>query len=586
MSTLQVNPTFGVSQQVEIPPAPVIQPPAPAVNLQQVYDPNSANIINGNEVNVASGQALVNPKADIQSTNPFDQDFNTGAGGASPFNKAGVYSADAFNQNPDAPADNPNARLKKQAANPKKVKDPKAEINQGGNKSHTITKKEIEDLEAQTNLNLYPYILGGELARIKHQFSNLNDNKYYLLLNMLVYGFDNKILESGAYGGEKYVIDQAFLNDFLKMAKIPQLQEIIKKTPAYQKKSFDDIGKLGVTQANANNMETSPITGPQSEHPSLAKAIMDKIHPDAVDKLDSYCNTVRTSAYMSLPKRAFGSIQNLVSSINKVVAAFAKIISDIYNGIMNYVQMFFGYINGLLAKLQQLLMNFLEAIIPVDLICLLSAIMAIIGQQTQILTSLMSMSNIMNQTTGSLQSYMSRSLGGSGGGLTGFANNPFAAVSRFLPPQVNQIVGQVNAFQSNPQSFLSTAITNFGYGMAAKETQGQVLNILTQKLGSNFATMNPIANILGVNKSPNDSTMPTSSTTLGPDLHDNGNKNVYGQTVNSSEIKSNTPDGSAVDAGLANSNFQQIKDGVASTPSPVQTTFMSGINPASNFNLP
>ena len=41
-----------------------------------------------------------------------------------------------------------------------------------------VTSEEIRTLEKQTNLTLYPYLFGGELARIKHQFSNLNINKY------------------------------------------------------------------------------------------------------------------------------------------------------------------------------------------------------------------------------------------------------------------------------------------------------------------------------------------------------------------------------------------------------------------------
>ena len=576
MSTLQVNPTFGVSQQVEIPPAPVIQPPAPAVNLQQVYDPNSANIINGNEAGVAAAQAT-------SSTNPFDENFNIGAGGANPFlnHNTPDYNAIAHSNDKNKSADNPNGRLASQVNNPKTKKDPKAEINQGGTKSHTITNNEISELESQTNLTLYPYLFGGELARIRHQFSGLDKNKYYLLLNMLVYGFDNKILQSGAYGNEKCVIDQAFLDDFLRMSKIPQLQEIIKKTPAYAKGSFEELSKLGTTQANASHLNENPITGPSHDHPNLLTALMEKIHPNAVAELEAHCNKVRTNAYLSLPKRAFGSLQHLVSSINKVIASFAKIISDIYNGMLYYIRQFFMLINGVIAKIQQLIMLVIESIIPLDLICLIAMILGKAQNDIPFFSSIMSMSNIMNQFNGSFDSYISKAMGGSGGGITGFANNPFAAVSRFLPPQINQIVGQVNALQSNPDAFLASAITNFGYATAAKQTQGQVLNVLTQKLGSNFAAMHPIASFLGANGAGN----PETPTAVGPTVNKDG-KNVYGQPLSSSGIKSNTPGGGvseSVNAGLANSGFSQIQAGVAAAPSPVQSTFMSGINPAANF---
>lgn len=581
LTDLQVNPTFGIGYSVPNPPSPP-PPPPPPVNLQQVYNPNGPNIINGNETNVASGQAVVNSKAETESTSPFDQPFNTGAGGANPFLNSPTYSAFEHDSNKDAKPNNPNARLAKQASDPKKRNDPKAEINQGGNKNHTITNEEIKQLEVQTNLTLYPYIFGGELARIRHQFSNLNKNKYYLLLNMLVYGFDNKILESGAYGSEKYVIDQAFLNDFLKMAKIPQLQEAIKKTPAYQKGSFEEIGKLGITQANASHLAENPITGPSHEHPNLVTSLLEKIHPGAVAQLEAFCNKVRTSAYLSLPKRAFGAIQGLVSAINKVVAAFAKIINDIYNGIMFYIRQFFLLINGIIAKIQQLLMMVIESIIPLDLICLISLILGKALTDIPFYSSIMNMSNILNQTTGSFDKYISSAMGGAGGGIAAFANNPFAAVNRFLPPEVNQIVQQVNSLASNPEAFLSTAITNYGYAMAAQQSQNQILNILTQKLGSNFAAMNPIASFLGANAS----NTPQSATTVSPDLHDDGKKNVYGQPMDSSNIKKNTPGGGVSDESQArvnNSNFGSFAPSVINAPDPTTINFYSGMNPAAQY---
>ena len=80
------------------------------------------------------------------------------------------------------------------------------------NKFYTLGKTELAGLEAQTNLTLYPYVFGGELARVRQRFNALNKNKYYLLLNMLVYGFDNKILESIIGAEQKHVIDKGFVD--------------------------------------------------------------------------------------------------------------------------------------------------------------------------------------------------------------------------------------------------------------------------------------------------------------------------------------------------------------------------------------
>jgi hypothetical protein len=520
--SIEINPTFGLSQTIEVPP-PVPKEP-PATSIQQVYNPNEPNIANGFITSIPADAVLTGTTGNI-----IDPSLQN----------APVYSANSVDPNPNATPDNPNARLAKQSAEQKKTpsqeKDKTKEINQGGNKSHTITRKEIQELEKQTNLSLYPYLFGGELARIKHQFSNLNTNKYYLLLNMLVYGFDNKILQSGIYGQDKYVIDQGFLNDFIKMAKQPGLQEALKKTPAYQKKSFDDIGKLGVTQANANNMNTNPITGPQTEHPNLVTALINKIHPNAVAELDAFCNKVRTSAYLALPKKAFAAIQGLVAGINGVIAAFSTLINDIYNGIMEYVQKFYGYINGLLAKLQQLVMDFLESIIPVDILCILMAILRSIASDIPFFTSLMNMSNITNNLTGALESYVNSAFGGGSnwvGTAGSFASNPFGFVSKYLPPQVNQIINQVNALGNNPNNFLASMMANYGYGIAAKATQNKVVSEIQNIMGPNFSVFNPIINALG-NTNPQN---PESASKLGATTFKDGAEDIYGHPTDSSKI--------------------------------------------------
>ena len=181
MNTVEINPTFGISQQVEVP---VTQqetqaPPAP-VQLEQVLNPNEPNIINGNESGFA--QQTENP---VQTGDTFNTATPETIGGTNPLIwNSPIYTATGIGDH-ESLSDNPNARLVSQAAeikkNPKQKTDKTKEINQGGVKAHTITPKEIKDLEKQTNLTLYPYLFGGELARIKHQFTNLNQNKYYLL---------------------------------------------------------------------------------------------------------------------------------------------------------------------------------------------------------------------------------------------------------------------------------------------------------------------------------------------------------------------------------------------------------------------
>jgi hypothetical protein len=552
---LKVSPTFGAQQNVQLPAVAVAPPP---VELQQVYTPNSANVINGNEAGFAAQNSnAVQTGTTGNIVSPPDATGTETIGGTNPliWNSPPVF-ANGFNPDPNAPSKNPNQENAKQAAQQKSK--PTKNVNETSNKNvgktHTVTPQEIRDLEKQTNLTLYPYLFSGELARIKHQFSNMNQNKYYLLLNMLVYGFDNKILQSGMYGSEKCVIDKAFLNDFLKMAKTPQLQEIIKKTPAYQKGSFEDLGKLGVTQANANNMGTSPITGPKSEHPSLVTALMERIHPGAVAELEGFCNKVRTNAYLSLPKRAFASLQHLVAGINSVVSSFFKIITDIYNGIMYYIQQIFGLINGLIAKITQLITDFIESIIPADLLCILVAILGKMASDIPFFSSIMNMSFVTSGFQNSFQTYMSKATGGVS--MASFASDPFRAVSKYMPPQVSQVVSLVGKLNNNPQAFLGSMLSNYGFGIAAQHTQSALLKEITFKMGANFASLHPFGSILGAN-----SDLPKAPDAVGPTTFKDGKEDIHGHPTNSSEINSNS-------AGGANAVSSEAKNAINNVANP------------------
>lgn len=403
---------------------------------------------------------------------------------------------------------------------------------------HNISSDEISQLEKQTNLTLYPYLLGGELARIRQRFSALNRNKYYLLLNMLVYGFDNKVLESSIddFKEQGHVIDKGFIDDFLRMAKDPLLAEIIQKTPAYQKGCFDEYGKYGITQANAFNITENPITGPFLGEPNLINAWIYRLRGKISANIEGFANKIRTSAYLSLPKRAFASIVALARAINGVIAAFNKIIQDIYNGIMFYVRQVFAIINGLIAKIQQLIMMFLESIIPIDLLCILLLILEQMVGDIPFFTSLTNMSSIVANFESTFNNFIYKNTGFD---VNGFVSNPFGFVSQFFPPEVNQIIGMIQQFGNNPEAFLSNMLVNYGYALAAQSTQDKVYSEILNHYGPIFASMNPVGSILGELNPNGGAYTPPKPVGVNPDTTNNGKNDVYGKPIDSSKIKSN-----------------------------------------------
>lgn len=410
------------------------------------------------------------------------------------------------------------------------------------NKFHTIGKSEIAELEKQTNLTLYPYVFAGELARVRQRFNALNKNKYYLLLNMLVYGFDNKVLESALHnsGDEKTVIDREFISDFVKMARDPLLQEILKKTPAYEKGCFESYGKYGAVESNTFNILQSPMTGPFSNEPNFLAAMIERTRPDARNTMEAFCNKIRTSAFLALPKRAYASIVALARAINGIIKAFNKLIQDIYKGIMSYVQQIFGIINGLIAKIQQLIANFLESIIPLDLLCILLLILQKMAGDIPFFTSLMNMSAIVDQFEQNLVGYIS---GITGFDIKGFVNNPFGTISKNFPPEINNIISMIDKFGKNPDAFLSNMIVDYGYAMAAQSSQSYVWNALLDHYSPTFVQMNAVGQILGNFNPPPSSNgyKPPAPVDLRPEKTRECTCDKYGKPLDSSKITSNKP---------------------------------------------
>lgn len=521
----------------------------------------SANQTNPNQFNYTNdiGNQPIDPLSDVTWNQAIGKDY---LDATNPLLWNSPTVAATFDPNSTSTANNnPNQANQQQAAavaqNP--TQQGVNSLNNSTPQNHTPTPGEIQALERQTNLTLVPLEAGGELARVKHYFSEQSIDKYYLLLNLLVYGFDNKILSSGSYGKEHLVIDDLFLKQFLSLYKIKGMKAILDKTPAGQKKCFDDIGKVGVTEANVNNMSNNPMTGPAKNTPSLVEQLLNKIHPDAVKNLESLCNKIRTHAYLTLPKGSFGSLQRLVAGINGVITAFQAIINDIYNGIVFYIQQAYAWINGQLQQAQRWLMEQIEHIIPLDLICLLLDTFQTILSDIGFFGSLFNLSGPFANIFNEIQNFTNLA--------SNFISNPFTALSSFLPPQISQYINLFNQIGTDPGGFLADQLSNHGYAAAATALQGNIVGALVSKFGPQYAAMSPIGNILSKSSAiynrfgQGAQFFPPFPASLGPNVYQGGKLDAKGQPISPGNIGQNIASDYAnlkTAAGQAGNGFSSL----------------------------
>jgi hypothetical protein len=347
----------------------------------------------------------------------------------------------------------------------------------------------IEEYERKSNLN------SKELKYIKRHFSNPhgiepNSNYYFLALHFLVDGFDFKYLTADiAPGQEKAFIDEAFIHDMKLLLNDQKASKFIKKTPAYQKGAFRESGSYGVTHGvHGPNQPVSPITGASSWGPSLVTDLLDSIHPNATQELVNFCNTIRTRAWMSMPKGSFGSLGRMIARINGVIEAFETLVSDVYQGCIVLVQKLYAVINGIIAKVQKQLLSIINKIIPLDLLCLILETIQVILDDINFFTSLFQMSGPFLSYLNTFQGFINTA--------SSWVSNPFSQIQAFMPPEVQNIIDLVNQIGSDPNGYLADMLNNYQYGYVLTALQGNFLGALVNKFGPQYAAITPLNDAL------------------------------------------------------------------------------------------
>ena len=288
------------------------------------------------------------------------------------------------------------------------------------------------------------------------------------------------------------------VNDKTKEKKEKTFLPLLKKTPGWKiltaNGEFDNpvgwsgVGSLASLAALVNG---SPITGPAKNTPSACENLLNSISPQFTDNIERFCNMIRSRSYLALPAMAFGSLQRVVARLNGALQSFQRIISSIYQGAIKIIQQFYSYINGLLKLINIVLMSIIESIIPLDLICLILEAAQVLLDDVTFFTSLFTQSgsifNYLNQVQGYINTASS---------FANMAANPLSTIISYLPPEVKEIIDMVDQIGSDPSSFLSDQLSNYGMGHVADALEGNIADALIKKFGKQHKAIPAIAGYL------------------------------------------------------------------------------------------
>jgi len=393
----------------------------------------------------------------------------------------------------------------------------------------TTTGESLASLETQTLLTKTK--AGKEtLGRLKQIVPPALYKVYLLILingTSAVGSTSVYINAAGVVGSIKIDADHHF-RAVVCMANDPSWKLFKTESKAGKDGAFELAGSQGVTSVmNSKRLNNNPITGPDRNSSSLAEYALNKIHPKFTEELEKYCMLIKTRAYLAIPASAFGAIQQVVSYMNGIVGAFQKAIFSVYRGVIKLIQQFYAYINGIIKKIQNMLMDLIEQIIPLDLICMILEAVQVILDDINFFTSLFGQSGSMFNFLNTFQGYINQ--------VSTLISNPLSTLNAYIPADINNIIQMVEQIGSDPNGFLTDQLSNYGFAWALNAIQGDVLGAVINKYGAQYAAIGPVSQLLnsGEGYARNMGSTAQTPATIKPDINRysgvnrDENKNIF-----------------------------------------------------------
>lgn len=307
--------------------------------------------------------------------------------------------------------------------------------------------------------------------------------------------------------------------------------KILKTTPAGVNGAFEPIGSQGVVGfLNTLRLDLDPFTGSFKNTPTLSTNLLNSIHPKFVETVEKYCKFIKARAYLALPAKAYGSLNNLVSKLNNVLSSFQTVIYSVYKGVTRAIQQFYSYINGIMVKIQNMMISIIEQIIPLDLICLIFETMQTILDDINFFSSLFGQSGSVFTYLNDIQQFLNQA--------STFASNPFTTIDAYIPPEVKNITDSFSQLGADPSGFLTDQLSNYGYAWAVNALQGDIMGAVINKYGAQYAAIGPVSELLNgsENYSRNLSDYPKTPAIIGPNVYTVDGKNYNEHIINDPRV--------------------------------------------------
>jgi hypothetical protein len=261
---------------------------------------------------------------------------------------------------------------------------------------------------------------------------------------------------------------------------------------------------LGSTLGSLTGILKDPL-GSVTLLPQTMVDVVSKFNPEFAAKMEATFKSEKMKNLSNLPTQIMGSLSNLITEVDKILAVPLAIISDLYFGLIDIMNAIGDLVDEVLGAIQKFFFGpggLLDSILPIsDIMLFLDALSEFAGE-IQGISSIFLGANPVAGFALSLQSYTNQ--------LGNFLNNPQDLLFAYLPPEVNQGLyvlrnpqQLVNSILPPELSQLTAKISqitgfgfngNMGYGLQSvlQGLQGGVLSSILTNFANQYSILTPL----------------------------------------------------------------------------------------------
>jgi len=277
---------------------------------------------------------------------------------------------------------------------------------------------------------------------------------------------------------------------------------------------------IGSTLYTLTGVMKDPL-GAALDLPNTVASMMDRVNPGFKAKYVATIRKYNIDKLTEMPGQLFGSAQQLIRSVDKILALPVNLISDIYKGFMDLIGQVNDFINGLFETLQKFFNKIIDGLFPglTDFLNQLTAfanqisgIAQIFGGANQISSFTNQLIGAANQLNGFIQSPIDFAFAYAPPEVStalNYLQNPQQIINNYLPPQLSEAFANIQ----NITGFGFNGNMGFGLQSVLEGFQGGVLSSILQGFATQFSILSPLFTGQSVipNFYPNETTTATTS---------------------------------------------------------------------------